>query len=74
MFDARGSWDSDPDAPVVEGADPVQRVLRGAARAVGVTLPGESYYLKRVIGLPGGRVACCTPDAAVTVQPPGSDR
>jgi signal peptidase I len=29
--------------------------------------------VKRVIGIPGDRVACCTPEGRVTVQPAGAD-
>lgn len=37
-------------------------------------LPGADDFIKRVIGLPGDRIACCTADGLVTVQPAGSDR
>jgi len=35
-----------------------------------VGAPNEKDFIKRVIGLPGDRVACCT-NGHVTVQPPG---
>ncbi|TAL25760.1 MAG: signal peptidase I, partial [Frankiales bacterium] len=41
--------------------------------AVGVGAPGEKDFIKRVIGVPGDRVACCV-DGKVTVQPEGADR
>lgn len=37
-------------------------------------LPGAEDFIKRVLGLPGDRVACCSADGLVTVQPAGSDR
>ena len=56
-------------APPTNG---VQRVLRGISSAVGVGAPGEKDFIKRVIAVPGDRVACCT-DGKVTVTPAGSD-
>ena len=53
-----------------------QRPAAGAARisrALGVGAPGEKDFIKRVIGVPGDRVACCT-DGHVTVQPKGRRR
>jgi signal peptidase I len=48
----------------------LQRVLRSISGAVGVGAPSERDFIKRVIGVPGDRVACCT-NGNVTVQPPG---
>ena len=49
------------------------RVLRSVGNAVGVGTPGEKDFIKRVIGIPGDRVACCT-NGHVTVQPPGATK
>ena len=62
-----------PETQIAEPANGVQRVLRAISSAVGVGAPGEKDFIKRVIGTPGDRVACCS-NGKVTVQPAGSDR
>ena len=61
-----------PETEIPPAANGVQRVLRTVAGVVGVGAPGEKDFIKRVIGIPGDRVACCT-DGRVTVQPGGVD-
>lgn len=61
-----------PETQIAEPTNGVQRVLRGVSSAVGVGAPGEKDFIKRVIGVPGDRVACCT-DGKVTVQPEGAE-
>ena len=61
-----------PETQIAPPSNGLQRVLRSISRAVGVGAPGEKDFIKRVIGTPGDRVACCT-DGHVTVQPKGSD-
>ncbi len=69
VFNGVDSFDSEvPDLPP---GNAVQRVLRGTTRLLGLGAPGEKDYIKRVIGLPGDRVACCS-NGHVTVQPKGS--
>ncbi len=72
VFNGAGSFSPDPDQQVfAEPTNPVQKVLRGRRqrrRASGTS--GEKDFIKRVIGIPGDRVACCT-NGHVTVQPPG---
>lgn len=62
-----------PETRIAEPTNGVQRVLRAISSAVGVGAPGEKDFIKRVIGVPGDRVACCT-DGKVTVQPEGAER
>jgi signal peptidase I len=74
VFSGKGSWGTNDDLAVAPPANAVQELLREAARAVGAAPPSEKDYVKRVIGIPGDRVACCTPDGQVTVQPAGAER
>jgi len=60
-----------PENEIAPPATGVQRVLRAVTGAVGVGAPGEKDFIKRVIGIPGDRVACCT-NGHVTVQPEGA--
>ena len=62
-----------PETQIAPPSNGVQRVLRSISRAVGVGAPGEKDFIKRVIGTPGDRVACCV-DGHVTVQPKGSSK
>ena len=57
---------------VAPPANGVQRVLRAVGGAIGLGVPGEKDFIKRVIAVPGDRVACCT-DGKVTVLPEGAD-
>ncbi len=61
-----------PETEIAPPTNGVQRVLRAISSAVGVGAPGERDFIKRVIGVPGDRVACCT-DGHVTVQPEGAE-
>ena len=60
-----------PENEIAPPSNGVQRVLRTLTGALGVGAPGEKDFIKRVIGVPGDRVACCT-DGKVTVQPAGA--
>ncbi|MCW2680884.1 MAG: signal peptidase [Frankiales bacterium] len=62
-----------PETEIAPPTNGVQRVLRAISSAVGVGAPGEKDFIKRVIGVPGDRVACCV-DGKVTVQPEGADQ
>lgn len=73
VFDGEGSFSPDVDQLVpAEPTNPVARVLRSVGSAVGLGAGEEKDFIKRVIGLPGDRVACCT-DGQVTVQAEGGE-
>jgi signal peptidase I len=68
VFNGEGSWD--PSAPpgssnpVVGGLDRLGHAVVGLA---GIS-PGVHDFIKRVIGIPGDHVACCTASGQVTVN------
>jgi len=69
VFDGEGSFSPDPGQQLaVEPTSPVRKVLRRVGGVLGLGATGEKDFIKRVIGVPGDRVACCT-DGHVTVQP-----
>jgi signal peptidase I len=68
VFNGLDSWT--PETEIAPPGNGLQRVLRSISGAVGVGAPNEKDFIKRVIGIPGDRVACCT-NGHVTVQPPG---
>jgi signal peptidase I len=63
VFSGQDSWG--PDAPP-PSSDPVVRVWDDVLSGIGLQ-SSQTYYIKRVIGLPGDHVACCT-DGKVTVN------
>jgi signal peptidase I len=63
VFSGQDSWG--PDAPPPT-SNPVVRVFDDVLSGLGLHTD-QTYYIKRVIGLPGDHVACCT-DGKVTVN------
>jgi signal peptidase I len=66
VFNGAGSWDQ-VLVPAKASSDPVVRLydvtlgpLLHSISGLFGTVPGQTDYIKRVIGVPGDRVACCT--------------
>jgi signal peptidase I len=64
VFSGQDSWG--PDAPPPP-SNPVVRVFDDMLSGLGLH-SDQTYYIKRVIGLPGDRVACCDAQGRVTVN------
>jgi len=64
VFSGDGSWGPEPPPPP---GNPVERVWDDFRDFVGVSAPGTDY-VKRVIGLPGDHVMCCTAQGQLTVN------
>jgi signal peptidase I len=63
VFDGDGSW----DPGTVPSTNPFAEFASNFASMFGFGHPGD-IYVKRVIGLPGDRVACCDAEGRVTVN------
>jgi signal peptidase I len=64
VFNGVGSWDRTQQAP---NTNPITRFFRDIGQMAGF-VHGEDDFVKRVIGLPGDRVACCDAQGRVTVN------
>jgi signal peptidase I len=74
VFNGDGSWEPEPPSSA-PSSDPVVRLydvtlsplFRSIAGLFG-TAPGQTDFIKRVIGVPGDHVACCNASGDVTVN------
>jgi signal peptidase I len=58
VFRGPPSWTAENPVPPPP-TNPIRRLVQPLQRALGAAPPGEKDFIKRVIGLPGDRVACC---------------
>ena len=74
VFDGDGSWEPEPAAgkassdPLVRLYDATLDPLFHSILGLFGTAPGQTDFIKRVIGVPGDHVACCNADGDVTVN------
>jgi len=66
VFRGTERWAPENAATVDEGF--LTRLGRTIGDLIGVSQPGEKDFIKRVIGVPGDRVACCDDQGRVTVN------
>jgi signal peptidase I len=62
VFDGRGSF-----APLESGRGWIGDTAVGIGEWLGL-VPNETVYVKRVVGIAGDHVACCTPDGRLTIN------
>jgi signal peptidase I len=75
VFNGAGSWLPPSAATVPPSHNPITRLydvtlgpLFRSVRELFGTAPGQTDYIKRVIGIPGDHVACCTSHGDITVN------
>ena len=66
VFNGKGT-NFTSETVIVPPKNPLQRITRELKSAVGFGEPGDKDFIKRVIGIPGDVVACCT-NGHVTVN------
>ena len=69
VFNGIDDWVPEGDVSPPHGV--VQKGVRGLGNALGLTSAGQRDYIKRVIGVPGDRVMCCSAGGRVVVTPRG---
>ncbi len=74
VFDGAGSWDP-PAPPAPTSSNPLVRAyddtigrLVNSIESLFGTSPGQTDYIKRVIGIPGDHVICCNAQGLITVN------
>jgi signal peptidase I len=74
VFNGDGSWEPEPTStgpnpdPVVRLYDATLNPLFHSIAGLFGTAPGQTDFIKRVIGVPGDHVACCNASGDVTVN------
>ena len=66
VFNGLDSWT--PEGTVAGPTNPIGKALGWLGGLVGFGPPSETDFIKRVIGIPGDRVACCDSKGRVTVN------
>jgi signal peptidase I len=64
VFNGQGSWNPGPPPSTPNPFDRLYHAVIGLFGAA----PGQTDYIKRVIGIPGDHVACCDAQGRVTVN------
>jgi signal peptidase I len=73
VFNGAGSWTPEPATqvssnPIVHAYDDTLRPLFHAIAGLFGTSPGQTDFIKRVIGVPGDHVICCNSRGLITVN------
>ncbi|GIE84124.1 signal peptidase I [Actinoplanes regularis] len=71
VFRGTDNWAPEVTEPVSNAF--MAKLGRTIGDLVGVSRPGERDFIKRVIGLPGDKVACCDDQGRITVNGVGID-
>ena len=71
VFRGTDNWAPEVTEPVSNSF--AAKLGRTVGDLVGVSRPGERDFIKRVIGLPGDKVACCDAQGRITVNGVGID-
>ena len=64
VFNGQGSWNPGPTPPTPNPFDRLYHAVIGLFGAA----PGQTDYIKRVIGVPGDHVVCCNGKGQITVN------